>query len=254
MGTGQKSIKATSLFSTSKASRGWPLRAQELGYQCTQRFFDIVVSVGLLATAFPVLLLIGVLIKRDSHGAVLFKHVRVGRGGKPFTLYKFRTMYADAQKRFPELYTYDYSEEELSSLPIKILVGKKFGAERFKGKVENSNHVIDDPRITPLGCWLRKTSLDELPNFINVLKGDMHLVGPRPDIAENVKYYTPFHLRKLEVKPGITGLAQVKGRGELSFHQINDYDVEYVENKSCLLDIKILLKTVVTSIKKEGAY
>jgi len=194
----------------------------------------------------------------DSPGPVLFRQVRQGKRrpessgtdtyGTPFTLYKFRTMFADARQRYPELYAYDHTEEELRTLPIKVLVSRK----RRPGEVRGLE-LFDDPRVTRVGGWLRRTSLDELPNFLNVLKGDMALVGPRPDIIENIRYYSAEHLRKLDVKPGITGLAQIRGRGNLSFQQINDFDVEYVDKRSFWFDLKILCDTIPVLLRRDGA-
>jgi lipopolysaccharide/colanic/teichoic acid biosynthesis glycosyltransferase len=243
-----------------------------LGYRIARRALDIVGSLTVLVLASPLMLVIAVLIKRDSPGPVLFKHVRIGinrrrrgasvaaadrRGpnqfGEPFVLYKFRTMYSDSRERFPELYAYDYSVEELSTLPIKILVGPKNGGRWVDGTMGGEG-LLDDPRVTPFGRWLRKTSLDELPNFINVLKGDMHLVGPRADIVENIRYYPELHRAKLDVKPGVTGLAQINGRGRLSFLQTNEYDLEYVRNRSLLLDLKVIFRTIVVTVKGDGAF
>src|SRR5688572_4179526 len=243
-------------------------------YQIVARILDIVVSVLALTLLLPAMLVIGILVRIDSRGPVLFRQVRIGinrrrfnrRGnerpshqhserrkqnlfGKPFVIYKFRSMYADARERFPELYTYSYSEEERNTLPIKILVAKK----KASGAPGSENCEVD-PRVTPLGGWLRRTSFDELPNFLSVLKGDMHLVGPRPDIAENIRYYSDLHMHILDVKPGITGLAQVNGRGRLSFLKTNEYDIEYVSRRSLLLDLKILFKTILVSIKRDGAF
>jgi lipopolysaccharide/colanic/teichoic acid biosynthesis glycosyltransferase len=229
-------------------------------YATIQRALDIVLATLALLICSPVMLLIGLLVKLTSPGPVLFKQVRIGinrrrhadivyRGterrmedlfGRPFLLFKFRTMYSNARELFPDLYRYSYNEDELARLPIKVLVSDKQAAQ--------------DPRITPIGRWLRRSSLDELPNFINVLKGDMHLVGPRPDIAQNIRYYTAAHRRKLGVKPGLTGLAQIRGRGNLSFLQTNEYDVEYVDNRSLLFDVKILSKTIVITLRAIGAY
>src|SRR5688572_29196193 len=240
-------------------------------YQIVARILDIVVSVLALTLLLPAMLVIGILVRIDSRGPVLFRQVRIGinrrrfnrRGnerpshqhserrkqnlfGKPFVIYKFRSMYADARERFPELYTYSYSEEERHTLPIKILVAKK-GAG-------NEKYEDSDPRVTRLGRWLRRTSFDELPNFLSVLKGDMHLVGPRPDITENIRYYSDLHMHILDVKPGITGLAQVNGRGTLSFLKTNEYDIEYVSRRSLVLDLQILFKTILVSIKRDGAF
>ena len=242
-----------------------------LAYQITTRILDIVVSVVALTLLLPVMLVIGILVRIDSPGPALFRQIRIGlnrrrsnrRGnerpsaqnserrkqnlfGMPFVIYKFRSMYADARERFPELYTYTYSEEERHTLPIKILVAKKGSGSQ--------NYEDSDPRVTRLGRWLRRTSFDELPNFLSVLKGDMHLVGPRPDITENIRYYSDLHMHILDVKPGITGLAQVNGRGTLSFLKTNEYDIEYVSRRSLVLDLQILFKTILVSIKRDGAF
>jgi lipopolysaccharide/colanic/teichoic acid biosynthesis glycosyltransferase len=247
---------------------------QGLGYKIAQRIIDIVGSILILTFTSPLIIAVALVIKIDSPGPILFKQTRIGinrrrKGtsyhndderriqdifGKQFMLYKFRTMYSDAKDRFPELYAYTYSREELCKLPIKILVGRKRDPRWFDKPVEIDSRVVNDPRVTRFGRWLRKTSLDELPNFINVLKGDMHLVGPRPDIIENIRYYSEKHLEKLCVKPGLTGLSQINGRGKLSFMQINDYDIEYVDKRSLKLDLKILLKTVLVSLKGDGAF
>lgn len=241
-----------------------------LSYRFISRILDVAVSVAVLILSSPLMLVLTILIKLDSPGPVLFRHVRVGMRrrrsrdagddgtsedvpGTPFTLYKFRSMYADARERFPDLYAYQYTEEELRTLPIKVLVSRKCAPSDVEGCPDMGLELMDDPRMTRVGRWLRKTSLDELPNFLNVLKGDMCLVGPRPDIAENIRYYARAHLRKLDVKPGITGLAQIKGRGKLPFHQINEYDVEYVDNRSLWVDLRILFKTVRVLVHREGA-
>jgi len=240
-----------------------------VGARIGRRALAIAASLFVLTAGLPLMLGIGVAIKLDSRGPVFFKHRRVGRNrrrtastskhdperrkehlyGRPFTLYKFRTMFADAKQRFPDLYAYDYSPEELRTLPIKVLVGRKERARADDGTLD-----VDDPRVTRLGRWLRKTSLDELPNFVNVLKGDMHVVGPRADIVENIRYYPEAHRAKLDVRPGVTGLAQINGRGWLSFLQTNELDLEYVRHRSLALDLEILWKTVLVALKGDGAY
>ena len=238
-----------------------------------RRMLDITISVAALLVLSPVLLLLAVVIRLDSPGTILFRHVRIGRdrrgrvatgahggverrqrndGGQPFVFYKYRTMYADARDRFPDLYTYSYTEDEIDTLPIKVLVGKKGNTSAFRSGPRPE--LMDDPRVTRVGRWLRRTSLDELPNFFNVLNGDMSLVGPRPDIAENIRYYYPGEMKKLSVKPGVTGLAQVRGRGFLAFHAINAYDVEYVARRSLWLDVKILAETVFLVVTRHGAF
>lgn len=242
-----------------------------LGYRVARRVLDLMVASCLLVLTAPLLLMVAILIKRDSSGPVLFKHLRTGIDrrrrlvpdrsgerrtkdlfGKQFTLYKFRTMYADAKTRFPDLYTYEYSPEELESLPIKILVSHKQDPANHQGQ-SDARLVNDDPRLTRVGQWLRRTSLDELPNLFNVLKGDMHLVGPRPDIYENIRYYPQPHREILRVKPGVTGLAQTQGRGKLTFIQTNEADLEYVANRSLAFDLKILVRTLVVTLKGDGA-
>ena len=238
-----------------------------------RRTIDIAVSMVGLVVFAPVMLFIAVLIRLDSPGPVLFRQVRVGRnrrrtpqpgaadsehrgdniGGRPFIFYKFRTMYADARERFPELYTYSYTPVDLEALPMKVLMGRKGDPDRFVGGKPKDDY-LEDPRVTRVGRWLRKTSLDELPNFLNVLRGDMHLVGPRPDIPENIRYYRGSNLRKLSVRPGVTGLAQIRGRGLLSFRDTNTFDVEYVDSRSLWLDIRILVGTFMALLKRDGAF
>lgn len=198
-------------------------------YQLVERFVALVIF--LLVT--PVMLAIYLRIRFSSPGPVIFAQERVGIGGKTFRFYKFRTMYADARERFPELYAYKYDEKSLSELKFK---------------------VKDDPRVTPEGRWLRKTSLDELPNFWNAVIGTLSLTGPRPEIPEMVPYYKGDMIRKFAVRPGVTGLAQIKGRGDLGFFETVDYDLEYVDNKSVWLDIKIFFQTVMSVLKRDGAF
>ncbi len=240
-----------------------------------RRSLDIAVSSSVLVLSAPLMLIIAILVRLDSPGPAIFRHHRIGINrrrtdarppysgperrtrqgyGKPFALYKFRTMYTDARERFPELYAYNYSDEELYTLPIKILVGPRDRGEPGDSQIEVGSESYADPRVTRVGRWLRRTSLDEIPNFVNVLKGDMHLVGPRPDMEDNIHYYAPHQLRKFDVKPGITGLAQIRGRGKLTFHQTNEFDLEYVERRSLRMDIMILLRTIGVLSRREGAY
>lgn len=150
-------------------------------------------------------------------------------------------MYYDSKQRFSELYKYDYTNKEFESMTV----GKPF---------PGGNSTKTDPRLTRVGRWLRKTSLDELPNFINVLKGDLSIIGPRPDIWQHIRYYPKHHLEKFKVKPGITCLAQIKGRGKLSFLKTNEYDLEYIQNPTLLKDFEILAKTIIAVFKREGAF
>ena len=229
---------------------------------------DVLASSVALVALSPVLLAVAVLTKLDTPGPVLFRQERIGRNrrrpgapvrregerrvrdlhGRPFTFYKFRTMRADSRARFPHLYDYSHRPDDLRTVPIKVLMCKKGQACAPKEAMQG------DPRLTRVGRWLRRTSLDELPNLLNVLKGDMHLVGPRPDIAENIAFYHPHELRILNVKPGDTGLAQVTGRGFLSFEEINALDLEYLRARSLWVDARILFRTFLELVKARGAY
>ncbi len=183
---------------------------------------------GILAI-LPVLLAIALAIRLSSPGPALFKQVRVGRNGVPFTVWKFRSMRTDAESRLEEL-------RELNEHDGLL----------FK--------VRNDPRITPLGRFLRKYSLDELPQLFNVLRGDMSLVGPRPPLPSEVERYVGHTRRRLLVKPGITGLWQVSGRSDLSWEDTVRLDLQYVENWSLGLDLSVLAKTILTVAKGKGAY
>ncbi|MEO8425614.1 MAG: sugar transferase [Verrucomicrobiota bacterium] len=177
-----------------------------------KRALDIIVSATALVVLSPMLLFLALLVRLTSRGPALFCQERLGRHGTPFEFYKFRTM-------------------RLNAPDIRNPDGSTFNAE-------------DDPRVTPVGRFLRKTSLDELPQLINVLKGEMSLVGPRPDKTDQAKLYTEQDRRKLLVKPGITGLAQISGRNTITWEQRKRLDVHYVENQSLCLDFRILFKTL----------
>jgi lipopolysaccharide/colanic/teichoic acid biosynthesis glycosyltransferase len=191
------------------------------------------IALSVLVVALPMMLLIAAIIRLDSSGPALFFQSRLGRHAQPFWFVKFRTMYVDARQRYPELYAYRYNECELEAL-------------RFK--------VQDDPRVTRFGRWLRTTSLDELPNFWNVLTCDMSLVGPRPDIPEMLPYYRGEEHLKFQVRPGITGFAQTCGRGDLTFRETLALDVAYVRVRSAILDIKVLWRTIRMVIVGHGAF
>jgi lipopolysaccharide/colanic/teichoic acid biosynthesis glycosyltransferase len=197
------------------------------------RLVEIIVASFALVVLSPIMLVIAIIIRLGTPGPVLFFQKRVGLNGRPFTFVKFRTLYADARERFPELYAYKYTREEIDKLAFK---------------------VEDDPRVTPQGKWIRKTSLDELPNFWNVLTGDMALVGPRPEIPEMLPYYENEMLEKFSVRPGVTGLAQISGRGRLNFRDTVRYDVEYVRKRSPQLDFKVLFETVRLVFLQDGAF
>lgn len=197
------------------------------------RLIDFVAAlIGLIVFA-PVILLIAIYLRLETPGPTFFKQQRLGHNGELFTLVKFRTFYADAKERFPEMYQYKFECRDIHSIVFK---------------------EDNDPRITPRGAWLRKTSLDELPNLWNVLKGDMALVGPRPDIPEMLPYYRGEMLRRFSVRPGLTGLAHVSGRSKLAFVDSVAYDLEYIEKRSFVFEMKIIWRTLVSVIRRDGAF
>jgi len=197
------------------------------------RIVDVAIALCVLFATLPLLLVIAAVIRLDSPGPALFFQHRLGRGARPFRFVKFRTMHVDARQRFPELYAYQYDEGEIQSI-------------RFK--------VSNDPRVTRFGRWLRVTSIDELPNCWNVLTGDMSLVGPRPEIPEMLTYYHGDDQRKFAVRPGITGLAQTRGRGDLTFRETVRLDCVYVRDRSVALNIKVLWRTVRMVLAGHGAF
>ncbi|MGW6198364.1 sugar transferase [Kribbella sp. NPDC055110] len=191
--------------------------------------FDRVVALGIVAVLAPLLIGLALAVKLSSSGPVLFRQQRVGRAGTEFTMLKFRSMYVDAEQRLSDLYA-----------------------------LSDGNGVIfkmrNDPRMTPLGRWTRRFSLDELPQLFNVLRGDMSLVGPRPPLAEEVALYAADDSRRMLVKPGMTGLWQVSGRSDLSWDESVRLDLRYVDNWSMTLDLLILWKTVRAVFYGAGAY
>ncbi len=195
-----------------------------------KRLLDLIVASVLLILVSPLWLVIFLWIKLDSPGPAIFAQKRVGLEGKPFTVYKFRTMVQNA--------------DDL----MKAKLQKVKDLENFVFQDKN------DPRITRSGRFLRKTSLDELPQLLNILIGNMSLVGPRPEVPEIAKRYTPEQWQRLKVLPGVTGLAQVNGRSELTLGETLAYDVEYVRSWSIWLDLKILWKTVFVVFTGKGAY
>lgn len=196
-------------------------------YLVSKRLFDLAVCVLLLPVVVPLLVLCALAILLDSRGPVLIAQERTGRDGGRFRMYKFRTMVRNADELKAEL-------AHLNVLP----------PPDFK--------IPNDPRITRVGRFLRQTSLDELPQLFNVLRGDMSLVGPRPT-SFGPSTYSLWHTYRLEVRPGITGLWQVKGRNETTFDERLRLDIEYIEHRSFALDLKILLQTVPAVLRRSGS-
>jgi lipopolysaccharide/colanic/teichoic acid biosynthesis glycosyltransferase len=217
-------------------------------YYLCKRCMDVTVSLLLLVIGFPFLLMIGLFIKLDSPGPVLFKQTRVGLRKRTvrgqtcwelgvFGMYKFRTMHTDFDDSAHREYMGGFITGDVS--------------HGEQGKVHKP---VETSELTRLGPFLRRSSLDELPQILNVLRGEMSLVGPRPNVPWEVEKYLPWHYKRLEVLPGMTGLAQVRGRSSISFAQMVGHDIEYIEKQSLILDAKILWWTLLFVISGQGAY
>lgn len=202
------------------------LRSKEIQF-VVKRFMDMILSFAGIMILLPVFILISILIKLDSKGPVVFKQNRVGKNGKLFTIYKFRTMKFDAD------------------------INRKFDIPTNIGEfvIQEKN----DSRITELGAFLRRTSLDEIPQLFNVIMGNMSIVGPRPEVPAIENYFPERYKQRVLALPGITGLAQINGRGELPLEKKINYDLEYIQNYTVVLDIKIILKTISYVLQQEGA-
>ena len=204
-------------------------RVAPIGQLVLKRAMDLAGALVGCVILLILTIFVAPLIKLESPGPVFFAQKRVGRNGRVFKMYKFRSMYADAEERKKEL----MAQNEMNGLMFKM---------------EN------DPRITKVGRFLRKTSLDEFPQFLNILKGDMSLVGTRPPTLDEFQHYSPYHKKRLSFRPGLTGMWQVSGRSDITdFEEIVRLDVEYIDNWSFMLDVKILLKTVLAVFKESGA-
>jgi exopolysaccharide biosynthesis polyprenyl glycosylphosphotransferase len=208
-------------------------------HEVLKRGVDLVGSLALLTVLSPLLLLIALLVKRRSPGPVFFRQERVGQQGRPFTILKFRTMRVDADDSIHRQFVTEF-----------IKAGNRVEEPGKSGLFK----ITNDPRITPIGRVLRKTSLDELPQLWNVVKGEMSLVGPRPLLSYEVEQYKPWHHRRtFAAKPGITGLWQVAGRSRTTFDEMVRLDIRYARNRSLWTDIKILLATPQVVIAGKGA-
>jgi len=206
----------------------------------TKRFIDIIFSLAVMVFGLPFYGLIAALIKLTSEGPILFVQERVGLDGKPFKFYKFRTM------------TVDNSDNGHRQFAENFIKGKTMDACTDTG--QPMFKLTRDPRVTSIGRFLRRTSLDELPQFINVLKGEMTLVGPRPPVVYELAHYKEWHRGRLAVKPGLTGLWQVSGRSTVPFDEMVMLDLYYIENWSLTLDTNIVLRTIPVMLFGYGGY
>ena len=198
-------------------------------YSITKKIMDLVLSFIGLILLIPVFLILAILVKLDSKGPVFYAHTRKGKNRSDIKIYKFRTMYSNSDEIFES-----FSDEQ-----------KEEYYKNFK--------LDNDPRVTKIGDFLRRTSLDEIPQLINVLKGDLSLVGPRPIVEKEICKYGQYADKLFSVIPGVTGYWQAHGRSDTSYDERIEMDMYYIDNKSILLDIKIMFKTVISVIKKEGA-
>jgi exopolysaccharide biosynthesis polyprenyl glycosylphosphotransferase len=220
-------------------TRTWHQKLHEAIRVLSKRGLDIFGSIALLALLSPVIALIAAAIKLTSKGPVLFRQPRVGQNGRPFTMLKFRTMHVDADASIHRQYVTNFIQSANAA--------EAAGGQVFK--------IVDDPRVTRFGHFLRRSSLDELPQFWNVLRGQMSLVGPRPPVPYEVERYKRWHMRRLwEAKPGLTGLWQVKGRSRTTFDEMVRLDLQYAKRHTLWTDIKILLATPGAVLSGKGAH
>lgn len=198
-------------------------------YEIVKRIFDIIVGLLGILILSPIMLIVAILVRVDSPGAVFFGHERIGKNNKRIKVYKFRSMYKNSQEIFD-----NFTEEQKREYYINF-------------KLDN------DPRITKIGSFLRKTSLDELPQLINIIKGDMSIVGPRPIVEKEIEKYGVYFDKFVSVTPGLTGYWQANGRSDTTYDERVQMDMYYIDNRSFIMDIKIIFKTFISVIKKEGA-
>lgn len=204
-----------------------------------KRMIDVFLTMIGVILLLPLFVLIGITIKLDSKGPVFFKQTRLGKNGKPFTFYKFRSMYVDVDDKIHR----DHFKH--------IFRNSKNGDE---GNKEQVYKIVNDPRVTRVGSFLRRTSLDELPQLFNILKGEMSIVGPRPCLSYEYEEYSSWHKERLKVLPGLTGLWQIAGRSSVTFDDMVILDLYYIENMSPWFDAQIILKTIPTVLFGQGAH
>jgi len=207
-------------------------------YTLWKNIFDRCFALITLLILSPLLALIAILVRLDSPGGSIFRQERVGKDGRRFTIYKFRTMYEDND------------DSQYKAFLRKYVLEGASGRQEEKG--QDSYELVFNPRITRFGKLLRRTNLDELPQFVNVLKGEMAIVGPRPDIPFTVAMYQPHQLDRFHARPGITGLWQVSGRRIVSFEEMVCMDIDYIKRQSLLLDARIMLLTVREILIRNG--
>jgi lipopolysaccharide/colanic/teichoic acid biosynthesis glycosyltransferase len=211
-------------------------------YQTAKRVLDIVVALAVLIGLAPLWLLVAIAVRLTSSGPALYKAEVAGQFGRPFTYYKFRSMHHGANDEVQRLFRRDFVR---ANRPYRL-------EQTADGERRPVYKVVDDPRVTTVGRIIRELSIDEVPQFINVLRGEMSVVGPRPPLAWEVRYYQPWHWERLAVKPGITGPAQVRSRHRLSFDEMARIDIDYVRRRSLRRDLRIIASTPFALLRDSG--
>ena len=206
-----------------------PIARTPLGYRLAKRSLDLAASLLGLVLVSPILALVAISVKLESRGPVLFRQERLGLGGRPFTLYKFRSMFSSAEQGRHR----DHARELIRGDASVTEAGEKVWVP-----------IAADPRVTRLGAFLRRSHLDELPQLINIVRGEMSLVGPRPPIPYEVEVYEPWHLRRLSVIPGLTGLWQATAWGRISFDEGVGLDLEYIDRRGFGFDLRLIGRTL----------
>jgi len=206
-------------------------RSKTSGYDVAKRMFDLSVGSLLLVMTLPIILAASIWIRLESTGSPFFFQTRLGKHGKPFRIFKLRGMYIDARERYPELYDYSGNRD-----------------------LDFHFHYNTDPRVTRAGRFLRRTSIDELPNLWNVVMGDMSLIGPRPEIPDILAMYGPYRDEYLSVKPGISCRSKVTGRDELTKRETIEFDLQYIRHRGFSEDLSILWKTILSVVSRRDVY
>ena len=232
---GEYSLASPTLFIPADTTRYFGIMGR------IKRVLDVLCASLILLLVAPAMLVIAVIVKLTDRGPVLFVQERLGRDGKPFKFYKFRSMIHN-------------SDDAIHRQFVAMFIGGDESGCADSNEGEKCFKMKQDPRITPVGAFLRRTSLDELPQLFNILKGEMSLVGPRPPIAYEIENYQPWHMERLKAVPGLTGLWQVSGRSSVSFEEMVRLDIRYINSWSPLLDLRILLKTIPVVFQGTGGY
>jgi lipopolysaccharide/colanic/teichoic acid biosynthesis glycosyltransferase len=220
---------------------GVRLRGRMWSERLAKRLIDVGAALSVAILGFPFFLAVALLIKLTSRGPVFYSQKRIGEHGEVFTLFKFRTMRQDSDDSIHREFTRSFIEGRMPNSSLDE-------------KTPSVYKLTNDPRVTSVGNFLRKTSLDELPQFINILKGEMTIVGPRPPLQYELEHYEEWHKLRLEVRPGLTGLWQVSGRSSVPFNEMVKLDLYYIEHWSLLLDLKIMLRTIPVMLFGSGGY